>query len=84
MQTRQLPGGRQQLQITNGNAPPETTRQQQRQGRQNIGPRYTSNPFRPYRPGMTARAYQNYGEDEAQLDEQEQYEQYEDTFYQGA
>ena len=83
VQTRQLPGGRQQLQITNGNAPPGTTGQQQRQGRQNTGPRYNSNPFRPYRPGMTARAYQNYGEAEAQLDEQEQYEQYEDTFYQG-
>ena len=84
VQICQLPGGCQQLQIINRNAPPRTTGQQQRQGRQNIGPRYNSNPFRPYRPGMTARAYQNYGKDEAQFDKQEQYEQYEDNFYQGA
>ena len=83
------PGNRQPLQITNGNAnaAPGTNQPSSRQ-LNNYGNR---NPYRPYgnrflqRPyGVKAYQYDTTGDENAHIDDQEQYEAYEDAFYQGA
>ena len=92
VQQRQLPGGRQQLQITSGreNANTSTGNNQNRQ--QNVG-NNNRNPFRPFSSNQQnqrrpfARAYQNVAEDQENQyldgqDEQAEYDQYEDAYYQ--
>ena len=89
VQQRQLPGGRQQLQITSGNAnqsPGQPFRPQPNQPRGSNAQGFNRNPFRPKPYG--ARAYHAAGdqpvqEDSPPQDDQAQYEQFEDAFYQG-
>ena len=87
VQQRQLPGGRQQLQITSGNAnqSPGTQPPQNRpQGPNTGGYNNNRNPYRPTRPYGT-RAFLTSDDDSqpSQPDDQDQYQQYEDAFYQG-
>ena len=83
---RQLPGGRQQLQITSGNANQSPgPAQRPNQPRDPNAKGFNRNPFRP-RPYGT-RAYhaadQQEQQDHPPPDDQAQYEQFEDAFYQG-
>lgn len=87
VQQRQLPGGRQQLQITSGRENANTSAGNNPNRPPNAGNR---NPFRPYgnprRPFARAYQYEAYDDDpdkENQPDEMQQYQQYEDAFYQG-
>ena len=87
VQQKQLPGGRQQLQITSGNAsqspgqPPFRSQPNQPQGPNAQG--YNRNPFRP-RPYGTRAYHATDDEHPPSQDDQAQYEQFEDAFYQGS
>ena len=85
----QLGTSRQPLQITSGNANASPfgmngrKPQQPNQGGSNFG----RNPFRPYNGGngFQRRAYQHdVDNDQKQMDDQEEYEEFEDSYYQGA
>ena len=91
VQSRPLPGGRQQLQITSSRENANTSTGNQNQNRPpNAGNR---NPFRPYNSNQQnqqrpyARAYQQAvpdQENQIQNDEQAEYDAYEDAYYQNA
>ena len=90
-QQRPLPGNRQPLQITSGNANESPGQNQPRQQNANANSYGgNKNPFRPYGNGFQrrpfARAYQHdaEGQENEPMDEQAEYDVYEDAFYQNA
>ena len=88
VQQRQLPGGRQQLQITSGRENANTSPGNYQNRPPNAGNR---NPFRPFNNNQQrrpfARAYQHATPEDQENslpDEQAEYEAYEDAYYQNA
>ena len=86
---QQLGAPRQPLQITSGNAnaSPSGNRQPNQPNQPNRGNNFGKNPFRPYNNGFQRRAYQHdvdSNDDKRQPDDQEEYEEFEDSYYQGA